>query len=486
MHTTKATTRTRTRRAAALATGLALATAALPSAATGSTTSATAARQGRVTLRVPLWTAGPGMHKTTVRVRYPSDEPPADWDGRPVTVQVRHAGERWRTVGRTTQKPVGGRAASRTRVTFRLPLDGDVQIRAKAFSATSSMASKSRSLTVTPGTPAYDPTALRGGRYFDCWDPVIARNPSRIAYGCPSGADEYGYDSWLYDARTDERERLDTYTDYPDLATGANVAIGHELVYYGETLETYRARRYDLDAGTSSWIAFKRNGKRAREAVDASISANGKRIAYASRTNGIAAKTPKAGRHVYVTRAGSKRSRYVGAGSESQIAAFGRYVVWRNPSGKIKRFDRRTGRKTSITERRGDHRRSPDVSAGGRFVTYSQMRRGHRVVRIYDAEQRDHRTIARGTDPVLADNGRYVAYLGENRRELYVWDRRTATSELITVGPDSDGSGARLAVPDISPNGRWLVAATRSAAVAPDNGRGEANDYVVLFDRRRR
>lgn len=458
--------------------------AVIPSAAAGPTTPdrATVRQElGSVSFGVPLWTATPGEHHTTVSVRYPNDAPPTNWDGQPVEIQVRHQGGERTTVGTADQEPVAGEAASRTRVTYTLPIDGDVRIRAEAHSTNSSITSKAKPLTVTPTAPAYNPTALPHTRY-GCWDPVIAQNPSRLAYGCPNGG-EYGYDSWRYDVGADKREYFGGYTDYPVLAAKANVAVGHSLVYQGEDLQTYRARRYNLNTGKSTWIAFTRNGRRAYEAVDASISANAKRIAYASRTRGISPKASGMGRHVYSVLVGKKRSRFLGKGDETEISAYGRHVVWRNPKGKIKRIDLRTGKRISITKRTDRSRHDPDVSAAGRYVSYVQGKKADRIVRVYDAKTGKRTTVAKGSAPVISDNGRFVAYLGPKQTDLYVWNRSTGRSELISVGPSGDGSGGWLAVPDISPNGRWVVAATRSAAVAPDNGRKDGQRQIVLFDR---
>lgn len=471
----------------AVAAGILLAASMLPSAAAEATptdrNTIGVATPGKVSFSSPLWQARPGKHATTVRVRYPTDVPPANWDGQPVDIQVRRPGGTWKTAGTADQQPVPGRPASRTRVEYTSPIHGDLQIRAKAHSKNSFLASAATKIVVTPRKPAYDPTAL-SGTSGECSDPAIGRNASRVSYACLDSG-EYGYNTWLHDAKAGNRNRLNSFTNYPDLATNAEVAIGHSVVDSNQDLDTYRARRYNLKTGKSRWIAYKRNGKRAHEAIDASVSANGKRIAYSSNTPGISPKAPKKGRHVYFVPRSAKKSRYLGNGALSEISASGRYVVWRNPRGKIKSYDLRKNRSLSITKREGGKRSAPDVSAAGRYVTYSEKRKGNRVVRFHDRRTGRSRTIAKGSAPALSDNGRYVAYRGADGLELYVWDRKKRTSELITVGPSGDGSGARVRVPAISPNGRWIVAATWSAAVAPDNGRGQARNSIVLFDRKR-
>ncbi|UYM06885.1 TolB family protein [Solicola gregarius] len=440
-----------------------------------------APRPGRVRYAIPTWTLKDVEHDTTVRVRYPSGDPRADWDHEPVRIQVRADGGAWTTVGKAKQKPLPHKSGSRTRVTYRLPIEGKIQIRAKAHSTDSSITSKTRKLLVTT-MPAFAPTAIRGSGSA-CGEPVVGRGPTQLGYGCPVG--EYGYNSWLYNRKADTRERLAWRTAHAEFATGAEVVIGERRDYWDDPYWYNRVRRFDLATNKSGWVAFKRNGKRAQTASHSSVSANGNRIAYASPNRGISPKAKK-GWNVYVARAGVQQSRYVGRGKESDIAAGGRYVAWRTTAGRLRVRDLRTDRWTPVTKRKGHDPKHISVSAGGRYVTFSATVRGERRVRLFDAKASKLRTIAIGQAPSLSENGRYIAYTGKGGAGLYLWDRKTQRKRLLTVGPSGNGAQAHLRQPDISPNGRWIVATTQSINVAPDNGRGwRAKNKVILFDRKR-
>lgn len=469
---------------AATAVGLTLLCASIATASPdGTRDPASAPAPGKVRFGSPAWTVKSGEHETKVRVRYPSGDPRENWDRQPVTVQVRAKGGSWTTIGKAKQKPLPHKLGSRTRVTYKLPIRGKIEIRAKAHSTGSAITSKARKLTVTK-QPAYAPTAIPGsGARYHCDGPMIGSNPSRIAYGCPAGS--YGYNTWLYNRKTDKRERLAPRTASPEFAASANVVIGEKRIYWDDPYWYNRVRRFDLDKNKSRWVAFKRDGKPAQTASDSSVSANGNRIAYASPNRGISPKAKK-GWNVYVARAGKKKSRYVGRGEDSDIAAFGRHVAWRTPAGRVRLRDLRTGRRTPVTKREGYDPKNINISAGGRYVTFSTLIGETRRVRLFDAKTSKLRTIAIGQEPALSDNGRYVAYAGKDGTELYLWDRKSGKSRLITVGPRGKGSGGYLNKPDISPNGRWIVARTLSTNVAPDNGRGwPARNKVILFDRKR-
>ncbi|UPK74617.1 hypothetical protein MU582_19610 [Nocardioidaceae bacterium SCSIO 66511] len=434
---------------------------------------------GKVRYYIPTWTVTGRKHETTVRVGYPSGDPRADWDHQPVRIQVREKGGSWKTVGEAKQKPLPRKRGSRTRVTYRLPVDGTIQIRAKAHSTDSAITSKTRELLVTE-RPAYGPTAIRGSGH-PCEEAVIGRGPTQIGYGCSAN---YNYNLWLYNRRTDTREQLASRAAHAEYATGADIVIAEYRDYWDDPYWYDRVRRFNRATGKSSWVAFKRNGKRAQTAANSSVSGNGNRIAYSSPNPGISPKAAK-GWNVYVARAGVQKSRYVGRGKESDISATGRYVAWTTRAGRVRIRDLRTNRWTPVTKRKGHEPKDLTISAGGRYVTFSALVRGERRIRTFDARASKLRTIAVGQEPALSANGRFVAYAGKGGAELYLWERKTKAKRLLTVGPSGKGSKAHLRQPDISPNGRWIVATTRSIKVAPDNGRSwRARDKVVLFDRR--
>jgi hypothetical protein len=145
-------------------------------------------------------------------------------------------------------------------------------------------------------------------------------------------------------------------------------------------------------------------------------------------------------------------------------------------------WDRRS---KAITRLPGKHSLWPDISATGRYVTYSTYAAlasgdpDDRIdVYLHDREAGTTRLLSQNSDgnasggfeSVISDNGRYVAFRGSDG--ALVFDRETGASEPIT---DSAGSLA------ISGDGAFVTFTSSSSLVPGDTNTGAD---VYLWERR--
>jgi len=95
--------------------------------------------------------------------------------------------------------------------------------------------------------------------------------------------------------------------------------------------------------------------------------------------------------------------------------------------------------------------------------------------------------------PGISADGRFVAFASEasnfvagdvpGTADVFVRDRRTGTTELISRGPDGFPAGGSVA-PSISADGRFVAFRSFSDQLVPD-GNPNFFDHIYVFDRRR-
>ncbi|MFD2328666.1 S-layer homology domain-containing protein [Cohnella sp. GCM10020058] len=205
-------------------------------------------------------------------------------------------------------------------------------------------------------------------------------------------------------------------------------------------------------------------------------------------------------------------SEFAGNGSSYQISANGRYVAYAgktNSAGTcdIWLLDRRTKSVTLITRQSYIYettRSRLSISADGRYVAFDSYSRDivpddtgsvfsgvkYRDVYLYDTALGEMKKISRAPDgktgnassqyPVVSADGRYVAYesnasnlvpgVTANAANIYVYDRLAGTNELASVGPDGKpgASGAELA--SLSADGRYVSFQTSDSYDPADVG----------------
>jgi hypothetical protein len=206
------------------------------------------------------------------------------------------------------------------------------------------------------------------------------------------------------------------------------------------------------------------------------------------------------------------------------ISANGRYVTyWSEASNLVPDDTNDTDdifvydRKTNTTERinvasdgteANNRSFSPEISANGRYVTYSSFAsnlvpddtNGTEDVFVYDRKTNTTERINVASDgteansgqslePAISANGRYVTYGSSASNlvpddtngiiDIFVYDRKTNTTERISV--DSDGTEANgfSREPAISPNGRYVTYGSLASNLVPDDTNGALDIFVA-------
>jgi Tol biopolymer transport system component len=155
---------------------------------------------------------------------------------------------------------------------------------------------------------------------------------------------------------------------------------------------------------------------------------------------------------------------------------------------------------------------SPYISGDGRYVAYSSFASnfapddGNNTNDIFVQDRKlgtteiisvdeDGNEGNSGSDgPAISDNGRFVAYYSRasnlvpndangNEPDIFIHDRKTDTTEIISLAGDgSAGNGASFS-PDISAGGRYVVYESDSSNLVPGDGNGTFD--VFLYDRKK-
>ncbi len=143
----------------------------------------------------------------------------------------------------------------------------------------------------------------------------------------------------------------------------------------------------------------------------------------------------------------------------------------------------------------------PDISADGRYVTYSttaalapEDRDKTIDIYVYDRAQQQAVLITRtlsgdaggGFDSTISDDGRYVAFMSDSweltsepvgtSRNVFLRDLTAGTTTLISTPPDGASNGGSHD-PAISGDGRFVAFASSSSTLVP----GDANDDTDIF-----
>ena len=217
---------------------------------------------------------------------------------------------------------------------------------------------------------------------------------------------------------------------------------------------------------------------------------------------------------------------------EGCISADGRFVAFYSDAanlvpddtnGRIDVFvhDRLTGQTTRVSvssagtealEALGGTSRFPSISADGRYVAFDSDAanlvpddtNGHIDVFVHDrltgqttrVSVASDGTEARGggiyrATPDISADGRYVAFCSaasnlvpndtNGEQDVFVHDRLTGETELISVATDGTQAGLACVYPALSADGRYVVFVCRDAYLAPGGSR--VRDNVYLRDR---
>jgi Tol biopolymer transport system component len=263
----------------------------------------------------------------------------------------------------------------------------------------------------------------------------------------------------------------------------------------------------------------------------ASISADGSRVAFASRAAKLVAGGTNGESHIFVRLQGRDATILAsvdnagvqgnGGSFMPSISADGRYVAFHSwatnlvPGGTPANIhvyvrDLATRETTLVSKSSGgmlgnDVSTQASITAGGRYVAFDSLAtnlvtggtNGKRQVFVHDRQSGQTSLAsadssgAEGNDdsslPSISADGRYVAYESKATNlvpggmsgvsHIYVHDRVTGETELISVGPVGVLGNANSHEPFLSASGRYVAFRSKATNLAA----GTANGYFQIF-----
>ena len=242
------------------------------------------------------------------------------------------------------------------------------------------------------------------------------------------------------------------------------------------------------------------------------LAANGRHIVFASFASNLTPNDRKRDGDVFVRDLERHRTLLVshanaasaGIAPAGAISANGRYVVFHGTTGQrldVYVRDLRTGsfvvasRASGARGRRGnDDSSRGSISADGRWVLFHSQARNltrERTGGLFVRDLQTHKTkllvrIADSsgltTEPVLAANGRYVAFKagGDAGTQLFVFDWSTGAMEIVSRASGAEGALANdlMYGAKISADGRVVSFLSAATNLTEAGTAGETNVYV--------
>lgn len=251
-----------------------------------------------------------------------------------------------------------------------------------------------------------------------------------------------------------------------------------------------------------------------------SMSPDGRYIAFVSTDS--AWRLRFGGGEVYVRDRETGSTEWIAEGSIAVISDDGRFVAFQsdadlvpgdtNGAPDVYTRDRQTGKTELVSvgatgsPSDGWYNGSPAISGDGRFVGFvswaTNLVPGHTSDEggVYLRDRLTGKTDWVGPTewfdpprpPAISGDGRFVAYYSDARNrvpgdtndapDVFVWDRQTGTTELVSVstgGVPASGGAYPLSAPAISPDGRFIAFTSDSANLV----HGDARSGLFLRDR---
>jgi Tol biopolymer transport system component len=152
----------------------------------------------------------------------------------------------------------------------------------------------------------------------------------------------------------------------------------------------------------------------------------------------------------------------------------------------------------------GSH--SASISADGRFVAFQASTEGEAGgVYVYDRQTGVTELVSvaydnegpywgeEARDPSISADGRFVAFASESRvlvpgagdtngkHDIFVRDRQTGVTQWVSVAPDGSQSDSSSGSPSISADGRWVAFSSLATSLVP--GDTNVQDDIFVHDR---
>lgn len=309
----------------------------------------------------------------------------------------------------------------------------------------------------------------------------------------------------------------------PNLVIGDNNEVRDVFIWYRQSAAIRR-------------VSVSSNGIQANKDADRpSVSADGRHVIYESEASTLVPGDTNGETDIFlwddftgtterisVASDGTQANNY---SSGSAISADGRYVAFSSlasnlvpgdTNGKSDIFvrDRLLGttQRISVTSdgaESNNHSYDPSISADGRYVSYtswgSNITPGNPLdvseIVVWDRESNTTQLVTRSYDggringvanePSISANGNYIAYQAfasnivpndnNNAYDVFLWDRTTGTSRLVSATSSGSPGNEESAGVSISADGRYVAYDTLATNLVPGDT-NETND-VLVWDR---
>jgi hypothetical protein len=248
------------------------------------------------------------------------------------------------------------------------------------------------------------------------------------------------------------------------------------------------------------------------------ISADGRIVVFASRATNLVPGDTNLSQDVFVYDRHTGRTERISVSSGGvqasggfsfprDVSADGRFVLFGSTASNLVDGDtnglddlfvrdRRTGRTERVNvssaglQGNGEVFQAAGISADGRFVAFgtsaSNVVPGVGEGQVYIRDRRRGTTEALdigpllfGVNPALSATGRFVAFEGidELGSDIYLHDRVTATTRLVTRGLNGERSNSGSTFPAISASGRYVAFPSDASNLVPDDANGATDVF---------
>jgi Tol biopolymer transport system component len=379
-----------------------------------------------------------------------------------------------------------------------------------------------------------------GGLYG--WSPSISADGRFVAFESRAanlvpGDTNSGGDVFVRDRQTRTTEMMSvTVSGAPAIGSSASPAISRDGVVVafasnagnlvlGDTNGTWDVFLRDRKRGTTEMVSAAAGGAQANgESAFPAVSADGRFVAFESRAANLVPGDTNGGGDVFVRdrQSGTTERVSVPAGGAQAdggsyfpaISADGRVIAFESVARNlvpgdtdgrggvyVRDLNSGTTERVSVSTRRAPARgafwRSPSISADGNLVAFTAVDTAERAV-VRDRAAATTEVIALpgnagpvildSGEPAISDDGRFVAFVsavanripGDNRvtTDIYVRDRRTGETALVSVAPDGAPADGSSSSPSISADGRLVAFVSDAGNLVPGDNNGQLDVFV--------
>jgi len=317
---------------------------------------------------------------------------------------------------------------------------------------------------------------------FVCPMPLIAQTTERISvdsYGIQGNGDVYGWATFSADGRF-----VAFASDASNLVPGDTNNVSDVFVR-------------DRIARTTERISIDSNGNQANgPSYSPDMSADGRFLVFTSQSSTL---VPGHGAGIYIHDRVEQTTEWIassyGAGIRASISADGQFVVFYRSS--LPAFMAVYDRVHQTYNEIGDgYAILSDISADGRYVAY--YRSGQ--IRVLDRLNNSTEIISKNNSgelanglsshPRISEDGRFVTYMSLATNlapegndpgsgwDVFVFDRSTDTTELVSTDTDGVSGDDASEYPDISADGRFITFQSHALNLGPDPQNGRLHVYV--------